>query len=223
MASPAPRHTGTLSSWDDDRGFGFLTPTAGGRRVFVHISAFPRGHTRPVVGNAVTFAMGTAEDGKQRAVAVRPVRFSGAAPTSGNRQRPAPSRLAPRNGGSNSTARPAVSRRPSAQYLAIVAFAALYAVTATTVGVPSWAGGVYLVLGLVTFVAYRTDKVAATAGTQRVSEGTLHTLGLLGGWPGALIAQQLLRHKTRKPSFRVVFWITVLANTAAFLVIAVTL
>ena len=40
---------------------------------------------------------------------------------------------------------------------------------------------------------------------------------LLGGWPGALIAQQTLRHKSRKASFRAVFWLTVLVNCGLFI------
>lgn len=50
-------------------------------------------------------------------------------------------------------------------------------------------------------------------GSWRVPENTLHLLALLGGWPGALYAQQTLRHKTQKTSFRIVFWMTVLANS----------
>jgi hypothetical protein len=36
----------------------------------------------------------------------------------------------------------------------------------------------------------------------------------MGGWPGALVAQETLRHKSKKASFRIVFWATVLINCA---------
>lgn len=75
---------------------------------------------------------------------------------------------------------------------------------------------VYLGLGLTTFVAYGLDKSAARTGAWRTAESTLHLLSLAGGWPGALLAQQLLRHKTSKQSFVVVFWFTVAINVAAF-------
>ena len=42
--------TGTLRSWNDDRGFGFVAPTDGGPEVFVHISAFPNDGSRPAAG-----------------------------------------------------------------------------------------------------------------------------------------------------------------------------
>lgn len=72
---------------------------------------------------------------------------------------------------------------------------------------------IYFILGLFTFFLYARDKSAAQNGDWRVSEGTLHIFSLLCGWPGAAIAQQKLRHKTKKTSFRIVFWITVLANS----------
>jgi uncharacterized membrane protein YsdA (DUF1294 family) len=70
----------------------------------------------------------------------------------------------------------------------------------------------YTALSLVTFSAYAIDKSAARRGVWRTSEGTLLFLGLAGGWPGALIAQQMLRHKSKKTSFRAAFWTTVLVN-----------
>jgi len=59
---------------------------------------------------------------------------------------------------------------------------------------------------------YSKDKSAAEWGTWRTSESTLHTLSLLGGWPGAALAQSFLRHKSKKVSFRITYWITVILN-----------
>ena len=66
---------------------------------------------------------------------------------------------------------------------------------------------------------YAFDKSAAVAGGRRVSESTLLFVGLVGGWPGSLVAQQLLRHKTSKASFRSEFWGTVVFNVFCFVVI----
>jgi uncharacterized membrane protein YsdA (DUF1294 family) len=74
----------------------------------------------------------------------------------------------------------------------------------------------YLGASVVAFLAYAVDKSAARNGEWRISERTLHLLGLGGGWPGALVARQLLRHKSSKASFRTVFWATVLVNCAVF-------
>ena len=75
--------------------------------------------------------------------------------------------------------------------------------------------GLYLAASVVAFAAYGLDKSAARNGRWRTQEGTLHFFGVLGGWPGALAAQWLLRHKTRKRSFQVVFWLMVVFNCAA--------
>src|SRR3546814_10961061 len=61
---------------------------------------------------------------------------------------------------------------------------------------------------------YWLDKEAAQGGAQRIPESTLHLVDLLGGWHGALIAQQQFRHKTVKRSFQFAFWCSVLANVA---------
>ncbi|OEF23279.1 DUF1294 domain-containing protein [Vibrio rumoiensis] len=69
-----------------------------------------------------------------------------------------------------------------------------------------------LIISLVTFVVYWKDKSAAKKGTWRTPEKTLHTLAFAGGWPGALMAQKIFRHKTSKTSFQIVFWIMVILN-----------
>ncbi|MBR6735175.1 MAG: DUF1294 domain-containing protein [Kiritimatiellae bacterium] len=73
---------------------------------------------------------------------------------------------------------------------------------------------VYLIMSFVAFVAYAVDKRAAKRGEWRTPESTLHTLELLCGWPGAWLAQRLLRHKSVKTSFRIVFFMMVALNLA---------
>jgi cold shock CspA family protein len=62
--------TGTLRTWHDDRGFGFIAPTHGGRELFVHISAFPRDGSRPTVGETLSYELGRGKDGQPQAVRV---------------------------------------------------------------------------------------------------------------------------------------------------------
>lgn len=73
-----------------------------------------------------------------------------------------------------------------------------------------------LIMSVVAFLAYGFDKHRAKTNGWRVSEKTLHLMSLLGGWPGAMYGQHVFRHKTQKTSFRMVFWITVAANLACF-------
>ena len=74
----------------------------------------------------------------------------------------------------------------------------------------------YAFFSFAAILVYAKDKYAAKRGTQRTPESTLHILALLGGWPGAILAQQKFRHKTRKLSFRIPFWTTVILNYGAF-------
>ncbi|NBW49422.1 MAG: DUF1294 domain-containing protein [Betaproteobacteria bacterium] len=75
--------------------------------------------------------------------------------------------------------------------------------------------GLGVALNAATFVAYWLDKRAARANRWRVKENTLHLLGLAGGWPAARLAQQVLRHKTVKPGFQAMFWLTVWVHLVA--------
>jgi uncharacterized membrane protein YsdA (DUF1294 family) len=80
-----------------------------------------------------------------------------------------------------------------------------------------WVAAYALALGAFTWWAYALDKRRARAKEWRLSEGRLHLLELLGGWPGAYLAQRRLRHKCSKTGYQVVFWLIVLAyQFAAF-------
>ncbi len=101
-------------------------------------------------------------------------------------------------------------------YLSIILFACLYAAAASLRAVPHWAGAAYLLASGLCFALYARDKAAARADSWRISEHTLLLLGLACGWPGAVLAQRWLRHKSRKPAFQLRFWLTVLLNAGAF-------
>lgn len=75
---------------------------------------------------------------------------------------------------------------------------------------------IYLVMSLVTFIMYAVDKKAAVKGQWRTPENTLHLLALFFGWPGALVAQHTLRHKSQKQPFKTILWATIVLNIALF-------
>jgi len=79
----------------------------------------------------------------------------------------------------------------------------------------AWLGGI----SLVTLAWYAYDKTAAVRGWRRIPELTLHLLALLGGTPGALVGMRLLRHKTVKGSFRLVFWSILILQVALVLLL----
>lgn len=200
--------TGTIQSWQDDRGFGFIEPAQGGQAVFVHIKSFTsRGGSRPQVGQRVTFEVELNAQGKKRAKNVAVV--SAATPTKSSTS------AAPRQ----RRAADSPAQWGTASLFALPAFLLLYLAVAVIWRVPGWVTALYAGASVVCALVYAIDKSAAVAGRWRVSESTLHTLSLVGGWPGALVAQQMLRHKSNKAAFRSVFWATVVANVAGFVAI----
>ena len=189
------RFEGLLKTWNDERGFGFIQPTNGGQEIFVHIKSFPPGYGRPALNLKITFEVEQTAEGKKRAknvLLVRPARTH-----------------APAHGLASA------KWRTSSIY-ALVSFALLYLVISIVWGTSVLLAVGYVVMSLTCGLFYAHDKAAAQANEWRTSEGALLILGLFGGWPGAIVAQQTLRHKTSKVSFQVAFWATVLLNVGAF-------
>ncbi len=176
------RTQGKIVSWNDDKGFGFIAPTSKGNQVFVHIKAFPRGTIRPAVGTEVTYCCSADTQGRPRAEKVKVV----------------------------GVAYPLGSATKA--LIVSMLFFAFVAAVASAGLLPAAIFWIYLIMSLLTFGMYARDKSAAIENAQRAPEKTLHALSLLGGWPGALYAQQFLRHKSKKISFRIVFWITTAIN-----------
>lgn len=76
----------------------------------------------------------------------------------------------------------------------------------------------YLGMSLLTYGVYYFDKKAAQQNARRIPEKSLLFLGLLCGWPGAIIAQQQFRHKTRKQPFKSLLWLSVALNIIGFVI-----
>ena len=191
------RFDGSIKTWNDDRGFGFIEPVQGGQEIFVHVKAFRRRAGRPQVGQFVSFEVEIGPQGKKRAGNVEPI-----LPARDRLRHESPAQWGP------------------ATLFAIPAFLVLFVVVAVAWRPPLLVVAIYLGASVVTFAAYAIDKSAAARGTWRTPESTLHSLALVGGWPGALLAQKLLRHKSSKAKFRAVFWGTVAINVAAFVLLS---
>jgi uncharacterized membrane protein YsdA (DUF1294 family)/cold shock CspA family protein len=198
----AMRFKGTIAEWNDDRGFGFIRPAEGGDRVFCHIKAFEERAKRPVLDLQVTYELASDDRGRPRA---RQIRYSSTV------RRPT-AKSAPASSSSGTT--PAIIG--ACLFMTIVTILAV--IGPLRWWVPVW----YLALSTITFLAYGWDKVSARGGHWRTQESTLNGLALLGGWPGAWIAQHAWRHKSRKESFLAAFWAFVVMNLVALTVLVLS-
>ena len=185
------RIKGKITFWKDNKGYGFITPDSGAKQVFVHINAFADKSQRPQINQMVLFALSTVKQGRPCAVHV----------TRAGEELPGE-----------------IKRNDLMLYvLGAVVFLVVVALSVATGIIPWPVLLVYLAASALTYAMYAMDKSAARSGAWRTQESTLHALSLIGGWPGALIAQQVLRHKSRKEEFRFVFWLTVVINVGVFL------
>jgi len=194
------RREGKIAKWNDERGFGFISTSDVGDSVFVHISSFSRGDRRPSLNEAVSYTPGFDGQGRPRACDVRFLVGSSS---------PRPVRQLPRLG-----------------IAAALSFAVSFLIVLAGLAALGWLElswlALYYCASLITYRVYAWDKLAAQNGSRRTRESTLHLMSLIGGWPGALIAQVLLRHKTRKISFLIGYWFTVIVNCTALGIIIET-
>ena len=197
----ARRQQGTLTQWDDAKGYGFITPDGDGGRLFVHARAFGLRAWRPYVGERLSYEAGRNAQGKARALRVKALQ----PPRQTARGASAP---ASKNTG-----------RGGAVLLLIPAFALLVLAVHLAWPLPHGVWGGYMAMSLATFIVYAGDKRAARKGQWRVAESTLQGLALFCGWPGALLAQQLLAHKRGKPVFMQIFWGVVALNILGFILL----
>lgn len=189
-------YQGRIENWNDARGFGYVRPEGGGERAFVHMSACRLQGRRPDDGLVVRYRTTTDGRGRLSAADVRLV-------------------------GPSARTRKAILRTPARQRSQMQRFRFLLGLLVlTALGtaaylrlLPLWLSGGMLGLSALAFLQYGWDKIQARAGRWRTPESTLQLTALAGGWPGALLAQALLHHKSSKRPFQWTFCACVAINT----------
>lgn len=185
------RFKGKLIKWNKDKAFGFIAPNDGRSHVFIHKSDFANRQRTPKINDVITFSITKDREGRYCACG---------ATFSGEKLK----KKQPNNASKFSL------------YLALIFLTAI--ISAFYLGYfPQKLMLIYCGLSAITFVTYAYDKNKAQHNAWRTQERTLHLLALAGGWPGAALAQQYLRHKSAKQAFRNIFWATVMINLAIFL------
>ncbi|WP_065187565.1 DUF1294 domain-containing protein [Shewanella woodyi] len=183
---------GKLVQWDDVKGFGFIQPLGQQTQVFVHIKSFKYQPRRPQLQDTVTFTLTRDKQGRETAHQAKII---------------------------DAKAKAHLLRKTPSQgkfsLLLILSLTTSLAMALYHDLLPSFSPLIYLLMSTITFIAYALDKSAARKGRWRTKESTLQLMALLGGWPGALLAQSWLRHKSQKVSFRVTLWCMIVLNSAS--------
>jgi uncharacterized membrane protein YsdA (DUF1294 family)/cold shock CspA family protein len=183
------RLKGKLIKWNQVKAFGFIAPNGGGDHVFIHKTALSNRNRTPKLNDIITFSISKDKQGRYCADEAT---FTG----------------------EKLKKKQAENVSKFSIYLSVIFLALI--TTAYFLGhIPQKLIFAYLGTSVITFLAYASDKSKAQKGDWRTPEGTLHMFSLIGGWPGAAIAQQTLRHKSQKREFRIAFWFTVIVNCGA--------
>lgn len=186
------RYQGKITDWKDEQGFGFITQNGGEQRLFLHIKSFSQRVRRPSVGDTVTYTVSVDQKGRGNA---QNVVFVNQKQTQKTRR----------------------LRRDNTWPLYCAALFCVFIALLVVFGKLFWqALAFYASLNLITWVQYFLDKKAAqNAARRRIPEIRLHLLALAGGWPGALLAQRMFRHKSSKQSFQEAYRATVIMHCCA--------
>jgi uncharacterized membrane protein YsdA (DUF1294 family)/cold shock CspA family protein len=189
-------HKGKITTWKDDRGFGFIQPSSSSQEVFLHITAFKHLHRRPQVGDLIYYQLTVEKNGKVRACNASMEEIT--------------SQSIHKSLSSNKPMK--LRSKPMVKYSSLALETLLLSILpglgsinfVLTTGNPILLI-LYPVMSLITFALYADDKSRAKQGRWRVSEKTLHLCEFMGGWLGAFVAQRKLHHKNSKVSYQVVF------------------
>nr|WP_275445543.1 DUF1294 domain-containing protein [Alteromonas sp. MmMcT2-2] len=163
------KYQGRIQQWDDAKGYGFVEPNGGGTRAFTHIEAFKQRSRRPVNGDIIVYEVEQDRNGNHRACNISLLKDHKAKRLRANK--------------------PTSRRKRNVIVLSI--FSGALALFTLSGRLPFIVPIVYGAVSLLTILFYGIDKSAAKKEKRRVSEAKLHILSLLGGWPGALLAQQM--------------------------------
>ena len=182
------RYQGRITDWKDEKGFGFVKPNGSETPIFVHIKSFSTRARRPLGNELVTYELTFDKQSRPQASNVSFVAT----------RRPV---------GQSPAARPRIGA--VAITTIFLGFIVASVVRAKLHPIVLFA---YIVASCLGFLIYAFDKAAAMQGDWRTKESTLHLVSVFGGWPGAMIAQSMFRHKTKKKSFQLIYWVTITLN-----------
>ena len=203
------RQKGLLSKWNDDKGFGFILPNDSKKTIFVHIKSFTDRNVRPVENQKVTYTLEKNDKGYAAINVSRTTDNPIRSKTNIHRK------LVQKH----TTKKQILTKEISTSNVSLISmffiggfvfFILHFSIIENKL--PPITIMSYLLISILTYFMYQIDKNKAINNEYRISEKSLLILSLLGGWAGAPIAQQKFRHKNKKISFQIFFWLAIFVN-----------
>ena len=192
--------SGTVVFWRDDKGFGFVLCEQNQQKLFFHIRDLVSGNARPQVGDKINFSLQQDKQG-------RDIAASWSFTSDKTLTCPKPYRLPVSDDAIDIRYANQIALLFRLSFLAAVVIALLYGQLIYVLPL------LYVEASLFTYWLYKADKEAAIARHgNRLAEESLQLFSLIGGWPGAYIAQQQLAHKRSKIPFRREFGFVIAGN-----------
>lgn len=199
---PPSLSSGKLIKWKDDRGFGFIKPSDGSQEVFLHISDIKDATRRPSINDTIYYNLGVDQKGK---FCAKNAFILGA------RKKSRPSQYQTESL-HHSNLKTLLLQSLCLAILPL--FGSISFILKTNNPLPII---LYPAISIITYLLYSHDKSKAKQQGWRIPEKSLHLCELAGGWLGGFIAQKTLRHKSKKQSYQLVFWVIVALHHFAWL------
>lgn len=201
-------YEGIIKSWKTDKGFGFIQPNDKGKDIFIHIRDLKHSNYQPQPGDDICYKVVAEKYGKIRAydAFIKGQEISQLYREKSFRK--------------NQPQKQKTIWQYRLGMLVVLVIATIpfifsaFLIKVEHNFIPFFT---YLLMSLSTFIIYAIDKTKAHKNEWRIPESTLHLCELLGGWPGALITQQVIRHKNKKLSFQITIWIIVMIHMVIWL------
>jgi uncharacterized membrane protein YsdA (DUF1294 family)/cold shock CspA family protein len=197
---------GTLVYWNDDKGFGFVRPLAGGDDYFVHISVFDkRLSRRPEIADRIFYQADQETPERKKRLAYATIKGVEAETETKKTLK-------------------ALLNRPRPPYLNfVVTLPLLFSLILIGLAHNPLPLISYVFLSVLAIVLYGLDKRHAITGEWRIPESYMHVLEVMGGWPGVLLASNDFSHKIRKGSYRTRLWAIIILHGLGWLALWIVL
>lgn len=213
---------GTLVTWKDDRGFGFIKPDDSNQQIFVHITAFKDSTYRPRDGDVIYYYLTSDKNGRSCAVNASIAKelrqhrsFSQHRSSKDSSSKSSSSQdISAKSRRTNTSKASLILNVSILSFVPLIGLIKLAQVNSALL--PAF---LYVAMSLLAYLLYAGDKSCAKQGKRRIPEKTLHLVEMVGGWPGAFIAQQHLNHKSTKKSYQIQFWLIVAAHLLLWIVV----